>query len=69
MNFFKWADKGIKKYRWYDASILKADVFFFTLFLITVWPAFRNLVLGVEWFWYLAIALVLMIPLLKKMFS
>jgi len=69
MKFFKWADKGIKKYRWYDASILKADVFFFTLFLITVWPAFRNLVLGVEWFWYLAIALVLMIPLLKKMCS
>jgi hypothetical protein len=69
MCLFKWAEKSIKKLKWYDMSMLKMDVFFFTLFLIAVWPAFRSLVLGVEWFWYLAIALVLMIPLLKKMFS
>ena len=69
MCLFKWANEGIKKFKWYDISMLKLDVVFFTLFLVAVWPAFRNLVLGVEWFWYLGIAVVLMIPLLKKMFS
>ena len=69
MCLFKWVEKGGKKFKWYDFSILKLDVFFFTLFLITVWPAFRDFVFGIEWFWYLAIAIVLMIPLLKKLFS
>ena len=67
MGLFKWAEKSIKKLKWYDISILKMDVIFFTLFLITIWPAFRNIVLGVGWFWYLAIAVMLMILLLKKM--
>jgi hypothetical protein len=69
MNLFKWADKSIKRFNWWDMSVLKMDVVFFTLFLIAVWPAFRSLVLGIGWIWYLAISIVLMIPLLKKMFS
>ena len=69
MGLFKWIEKNIKKLKWYDIPLLKLDVFCFTLFLITVWPAFRNLVLGIEWFWYLAVSLVLMVPILKKMFS
>jgi hypothetical protein len=67
MKLFKWAEKGAKKLKWYHLSLLKFDVVFFTLFLVTVWPALRNLILGVNWCWYLAIAIILMIPLLKKM--
>ena len=46
----KWAEKGIKNYKWYDVSLLKATVFFFTLFLLTVWDGFRDFVLGYEWY-------------------
>ena len=67
MGLLKWVEKGLKKMKWYDASMLKLDVVFFTLFLITAWSAFRNLVLGIGWYWYLAIAIVLMIPILRKM--
>jgi len=69
MNIFELGDRLSRKMKWYDFSILKAVVFFFTLFLITAWAGFRNLVMGIEWFWYLIIAAVLMIPLMKKMFS
>ena len=69
MNFTKLIENYAKKLRWYDISLLKLTVFFATLFLITVWPGFRNLVFGIDWFWYLAIAILLMIPLLKKMFG
>jgi hypothetical protein len=68
MGYFTWIDKNIKKLKWYDIPMLKLDVFFFTLFMIAIWPEFRNLVLGIEWFWYLAISVVLSVPLMKKMF-
>ncbi|MFC1697419.1 hypothetical protein ACFL1H_03740 [Nanoarchaeota archaeon] len=65
----KWIEKFIKKMKWYDISIIKATVFFATLFLVTVWPAFRTLVLSIAWYWYLIIAVILMIPTLIKLFS
>jgi hypothetical protein len=70
MCIFKWADKKIKKMKmkWYDVSLVKLSVMFATLFLITAWAGFRNFVLGFGWYWYLLITLVLMAPLLKKMF-
>ena len=68
MCLAKLANKCIKRMKWYDFSLLKLDVFFFTLFLVAVWPGFRNLVLSFEWYWYLVIAIILMIPLLVKMF-
>lgn len=69
MNFFELTEKLCRKMKWYDVSILKATVFFSTLFLITAWTGFRNFVLGIEWYWYLIITIILMVPLLKKMFS
>jgi len=66
MNLFKTVEKNAGKLKWYDFSIFKLDVFFFTLFLITAWAGFRNLVLSLAWYWYLIVALILMIPLLKK---
>jgi len=68
MGLTQWLDGTIKKMRWYDISLVKLTVFFTTLFLITVWEGFRNLVLGFDWYWYLIIGIVLIIPLLKKMF-
>ncbi len=69
MNFTKLIENYAKKMKWYDISLLKLTVFFATLFLVTVWTGFRNLVLGFEWYWYLVITVILMIPLLKKLFS
>jgi len=68
MCLTKWLEKTVKKMKWYDISLVKLTVFFATLFLITVWEVFRNFVLGFDWYWYLIITIVLMIPLLKKMF-
>lgn len=68
MNLINWMEKNIKKMKWYDVSLLKLAVFFMTLFLITAWAGFRNVVLGVEWYWYLIIGVILMVPLLKRMF-
>ncbi len=69
MNLFEMADNLGSKMRWYDFSILKLSMVFATLFLLTAWEAFRNLTLGVDWYWYLIATLVLIIPLMKKMFS
>jgi len=55
--------------KWYDFPLLKASVFFFTLFLLTVWDGFRIFVLGVQWYWYLVLAVIVAIPLWKKMFA
>ena len=68
MNITKWLKKFIKRMKWYDISLIKLSVFFSTLFLITIWAGFRNLVLGVEWYWYLIISVILMIPIFKKMY-
>ena len=69
MYIIKQTEKFAKKMKWYDFSLLKSHVLFFTLFLVTVWPDFRNLVLGIEWNWFLTIAMILWVPLAKKFFS
>ena len=51
----------------YDFSLIKGSVFFFTLFLMTVWEGFRNVALSVEWYWYLITGIVVSIPVFKKM--
>jgi len=68
MSLTDWLNDNIKKMKWYDISLVKLTVFFTTLFLITAWTGFRNLVLEFEWYWYLLLAIILMMPLLKKMF-
>ncbi len=56
-----------EKMQWYDVPILKLTVFFATLFLLTAWPAFRELLLGIDWYWYLGLTLIMMFYLMKKM--
>ena len=65
----KMIEKMMKKMVWYDVSLLKLSVFFFTLFLVTVWAGFRSFVLGVHWGWFLLLGIVFAAPLCKKMFS
>lgn len=62
-------DGLIKKMKWYDISLIKLAMFFATLFLITVWAGFHDFVMGFAWYWYLVLMVVVMIPLLIKMFS
>ena len=54
MNLIKMVENCAKKMKWQDMSLLKLCVFFTTLFLITAWTGFRNLVLSFDWYWYLA---------------
>ncbi len=69
MCIIKLAERLIKKMKWYDISLLKGAIFFFTLFLITVWPQFHDLVFRVDWYYYLIVGVLLAIPLWSKMFS
>ena len=68
MGLFQKIEDGAKKMKWYDFSILKLSVLFFTLFLVTAWSDFNSLVMSVEWYWHLAIGILLAIPLWKKVF-
>lgn len=65
----KWLEKKVKKFKWYDISLTKLAVFFFTLFLVAVWPAFRELALSIAWYWYLALGIIFAIPVIKRMFT
>ena len=65
MSFF---GKKLKKLGVKDIAFIKFGVFFFTLFLVTVWPSFRNLVLGIDWYWFLMLFVIFAIPVWKKMF-
>ena len=68
MKCCTWLNKKTKNMKWYHFSFLKLSVFFATLFLVTAWTGFRNVVLDVAWYWYLLLMIVCMAPLLKKMF-
>ena len=68
MNLIKWVEKSIKKMKWHDISLIKLSTFFATLFLITAWPAFRELVMRFDWYVYLVLTIVFAIPVMKKTF-
>ena len=58
-------EKILKKMKWYDIPLLKLTVFFFTLFLVTVWPQFNKLVMSIAWYWYLAVGVILYLVMMK----
>jgi hypothetical protein len=68
MDFVKWLEGITKNLKWYDISLIKLSVFFSTLFLVVVWPAFRRFVMGFDWYWYLALAIIFAILPLKRVF-
>lgn len=54
MNLFNWADKAIKRYRWYDISLIKLSVAGFMLMLAKLWPP----LLSLDWYWYAVICVI-----------
>lgn len=50
--------KQIKKMKLLDFALTKLGIAAFMLFLMGIWPAFRNWILGVSPFYFLAISLV-----------
>ena len=68
MKFIKWAGEVAKRFRWYDVKLAQLATLFATLCVITLWPAFLELVLRFEWYWYLILAIILGLPLIKRMF-
>jgi hypothetical protein len=68
MNIFKQWEKNIHKMHWYDIGLLKIYIFFFTLFLITIWPDFTAFVLTIDWYWYLIAAILVALPVIKKFY-
>lgn len=58
----------MKKIKWYDVKLAQIAAIFATLCVITLWPAFLELVLKVDWYWYLVLAVVFGIRWVKIMF-
>jgi len=67
MNLFRFLNRAIDKMKWQDISMLKLSVFFFTLFLVTAWGWFSDLVLNIPWYWHLLLGVVFALPLLYKL--
>ncbi|NQU99040.1 hypothetical protein HQ533_06285 [Candidatus Woesearchaeota archaeon] len=68
MNFAIWTENIMKKIKWYDVKLAQIAAIFATLCVITLWPAFLELVLKVDWYWYLVLAVVFGIRWVKIMF-
>ena len=68
MGIIKWAENVVKRFRWYDIKLAQLATLFATLCLITLWPAFLRFVLRFEWYWYLILAIIFGLPLVKRMF-
>lgn len=69
MNLFEMTENLAKKMKWYDFSLFKTAMIFWTLFSLTVIPGLGSWAISIKWYYHLVIALVLTIPLWKKIFS
>jgi|GEM_PF-2098742 hypothetical protein len=49
----------LKHFGFWDIGLTKWSVLFFTLFVVSVWPAFAHWVESINWVWFLVIALIL----------
>jgi len=65
MSIDKWANSRLKKLKWYHISFIKISTAAFALMVAKLWPG----ILGLEWYWYLVIALVVAIPVYTKVFG
>lgn len=62
---FKQMEKNIKKMHWYDISLVKMSVLFFTLMIAKFWPG----ILGLEWYYYLILGVLFAIVPAGKVFK
>ena len=68
MGLVQWSENVLKKFKWYDVKLAQLAAIFATLTLITLWPAFLEAVQKVQWYWYLILAIITGLPLVKRMF-
>jgi len=64
----EWGEKILKKFKWYDVKLAQWTAMFALLTVITAWPAFLELVLRLDWYWYLLGACLSGAPLVKRVF-
>ncbi len=62
MNIFQRVNHSIQRYRWYDISLIKLSTAAFVLMVAKLWPP----VLALDWHWYLAISIVIALPVMRK---
>lgn len=62
---FKKLMKNIKPY---DIGLIKLATTFFILMLVVGWTEFGDLVMKLGWYWYLVLAIVCSIPVIRKMY-
>ena len=66
----KYMKKGMKKIDIWDVALIKWSTLAFTLFLITVWPAFSNLVFSINtWYFFVAFILLMIRPCYRMYFK
>lgn len=59
--------KFAKRLKWYDISLVKLAVLFFTLFLLTALPGLRAFALGIPWYAHLALAVLFSLLAMRKL--
>ena len=59
-------NKMTKRMKWFDVSLVKLSSMAFILFVITLWPAALEFVLGISWGWWLAITIILALRPIKR---
>lgn len=64
MIFTTWASSVVKKFEWYDISLVKLSTAAFILMVAKLWAP----ILSLDWYWYLLIALVVSIRPVMVMF-
>ena len=63
-----WIGSFVERMEWYDVALTKWSAMFFTLFVLTVWPDAQAFLLGIAWYWYLALCLLFAAPVTVKIF-
>ncbi|MCX6741781.1 MAG: hypothetical protein NTX24_01225 [Candidatus Pacearchaeota archaeon] len=62
---FKWYEEKSKRLGFIGVKAAKWSAFFLALMIAKLWPG----ILGLNWYWYLVIALVLIIIAMIKVFK
>jgi hypothetical protein len=58
-----------ERLEWYHVGLTKWAAMFFLLFVLTAWPAARTLLLSIDWYWYLALSLLISVPIMSTMLT
>ena len=68
MSEFKKLDKKVRKMDLHDVQLTKLSTVAAVLFLLAIWPALLDVVLGVHWGWYLGAMIIFAIRPVRKVF-